>query len=96
MDRYNWAVYEVMPAEFDNSKAKYPTAEDGRALRHCGSYLGTPEAAIRKACRMLEDDAVESVADARELADMLSAYERAVSDLADRIGEDARRLEAAS
>lgn len=93
MDKYNWAVYEVMPDGYE-TKSPLPKADDGRYLRHTGTYHGTPAAAIRRACKLLEDEAVECP-DAEAMAGRLEAFERFVSDLADRIGADVKRLEAA-
>lgn len=94
MDKWNWAVYRVMPEGFDNSKAKYQLSDDGRAIRHTGTYHGTPAAAIRAALRLLEDEAIECP-DARSMAEALERFEAEASALADRIGEAAQMLEAA-
>lgn len=94
MDRWNWAVYRVMPEGFDNSKTKLQLSDDGRAIRHTGTYHGTPAAAIRAALRLLEDEAIECP-DAESMFAALEAHEAEASRLADRIGEAARRLEAA-
>lgn len=72
-DKFNWGVFEVMPEGFDNSKARYRTAEDGRALRHTGTYHGTCAEACRKAGDLLLRDGVadpgcESVAMACDCA----------------------------
>lgn len=85
-DKWNWCVYEVMPEGFDNSKAKYTLADDGRALRHLGTYHPTAAAAIRKVERLLMDDGVDAADDAAELAGILERHERRMSELAERIG----------
>ena len=84
-DRLNWGVFEVMPEGFDNSKARYRLAADGRALRHTGTYHATCASACRRAGELLfraevEDPACESVADACDAA------REAVSAMADAIG----------
>ena len=86
MDKWNWAVYEVMPEGFDNSKAKYTLANDGRALRHTGTYHPTAAAAVRKVERLLIEEHMDAAADAAELAEMLERHERRMSGLAERIG----------
>lgn len=84
-DRLNWGVFEVMPEGFDNSKAKYRLAEDGRALRHTGTYHATCAAACRKAGELLVRDGISDPA-CDSVARACDAAREAVSAMADAIG----------
>ena len=93
MDKWNWAVYRVMPEGYE-TKSPVPRADDGRALVHTGTYHGTPAAAIRAALRLLEDEAIECP-DAESMCAVLEAHEAEAERLADEIGGAVLKLEAA-
>lgn len=94
MDRWNWAVYRVMPEGYE-TKARVLRCEDGRVLIHTGTYHGTPAAAVRVALRLLEDEAVECH-DAESMCAALAAHEAEVARLADEIGGAVLKLEEAA
>lgn len=77
IDRHNWAVFRVMPEGFDNSKARLRTSEDGRALKHTGTYHQTPRAAVEKAGQLLAEDGLCDPS-CGSVADALAEVERAV------------------
>lgn len=91
MDKWNWAVYRVMPEGYE-TKSPVPRADDGRVLIHTGTYHGTPAAAIRAALRLLEDEAIECP-DAGSMFAALEAHEAEAARIADEIGRAVRRLE---
>lgn len=88
-DRFNWGVFEVMPEGFDNQRARYRLAEDGRALRHIGTYHATCAEACRKAGELLfregiADPECEGVARACDEARMaVGAVAEAIGAVAD-------------
>lgn len=84
MDEHNWGVFRVLdPSE--ETKSDKRRAEDGRALRHTGTYHGTCAEACRKAGELLLRDGIadpgcESVAMACDRA------RAAISRAAEKIG----------
>ena len=51
MDELNWGAFEVMPEGFDGAKKLklHRVADDGRILKHTGTYHGTLAEALRRA-----------------------------------------------
>lgn len=91
IDELNWGVFEVMPEGFDGAKKLkvHRVADDGRILKHTGTYHGTLAEALRRAHRMLVADGTECCGFA-VLARLVEESERRVSELAERIGAVAR------
>lgn len=85
-DKLNWAVFRVMPEGYDNSKGRLRTAEDGRALRHTGTYHGRCEHAVEKAAELLLADGLDA-SEARDLAALLTDIRAEVEKAAREIGE---------
>lgn len=85
-DTLNWAVFRVMPEGYDNSKGRLRTAEDGRALKHTGTYYGRCEHAVEKAAELLLADGLDA-SEARDLAALLTDIRAEVEKAAREIGE---------
>lgn len=92
---YNAECYvlcEVLPEGFDNSRAKYTTSVDGRALRPLDKYptnLGQAVRLAREIALKREDRAV--VADIDGALDRLDELNREFADTAARIERAAAR-----
>lgn len=91
IDELNWGVFEVMPQGFDGAKKlrMHRVADDGRILKHTGTYHGTLTEALRRAHRMLVADGTECCGFG-DLARLVEESERRVAELAERIGAVAR------
>ena len=86
-NRWCYQVFKVMPEGFDNTKAKYRTAADGRALMPIECYPTSLADACAKVAGFAEKS-LESAGDALEV-------EKRLRVLYDQISDAARRLEAA-
>lgn len=88
-------IFKVMPADFDNTRSRYRTSHDGRCLKPVDCYPSTLAETIRRLADFNIRDGID-VPGVDEAIGRAEAIEAEISALADRIGEDARRLEAAS
>lgn len=79
-------IYRVMPEGFDNARAKYRLAGDGRALQPIDCYPATVAAAIRRVHGFMLLDGVDGADSADALADLVEESERRVSELAEAVG----------
>lgn len=91
IDELNWGVFRVLPEGSEPGKggAVWRTADDGRILKHTGTYHATLAEALRRAHRMLVADGTEAT-EFESLAALVEESERRVAELAERIGEVAR------
>lgn len=85
-------IYRVMPDGFDNAKAKYRLAGDGRALQPVDCYPSTLAAAVRRVHGFMLLDGVDGAVDAGALAALVEDSERRVSELAEAVGSGAAGL----
>ena len=74
----------VMPEEYDNTKSKYRTAADGRALRPVECYPDTLAAALRKVAEFEARDGIDD-AELMDVAARVESVRDEISELADRI-----------
>ena len=88
-DKLNWGVFRVMPPGFDNSRSRLRESEDGRALRHTGTYHATCAGACRKAGELLFRDGIADPA-CDSVARACDAAREAVAAMADAIGAAVR------
>lgn len=84
-DKFNWGVFRVMPNGFDNSRSRLRESEDGRALRHTGTYHATCAEACRKAGELLFRDGIADP-ECDRAARACDEAREAVSSMADAIG----------
>lgn len=96
IDRYNVGVFEVCdgPVPERLGGVRNRKSDDGKTLRHLGSYYGSYGAAVRAVAAALFAEGIES-GEARSCAEAIERAAEGLSEVADRIGEAARRLEAA-
>lgn len=66
-NQWCYQLYKVMGEDFDNSRSRYKTASDGRALKPLDCYPNDLAAAIRRAIEFNERDQVAIGADESEL-----------------------------
>lgn len=68
-NQWCYQLYKVMGEGFDNSRSRYKTASDGRALKPLDCYPNDLGAAIRRAIEFNERDNVSLGADESEMLD---------------------------
>lgn len=79
-------IYRVMPEGYDNARAKYRLAGDGRALQPIDCYPSTLAAAIRRVHGFMLLDGADGAGSADALAALVEESERRVSELAEAVG----------
>lgn len=89
-DSLNRAVFRVLD-DGEKRWRKDREAEDGKALRHTGTYHGSLSAALRRAHALTIADGTEGDGFS-SLADLVEASELRVSELAEAVGAAALQL----
>ncbi len=80
-NQWCYQLYKVMGEDFDNSRSRYKTASDGRALKPLDCYPNDLAAAIRRAIEFNERDQVAIGADESELLGAIIAMHGQVMEL---------------